>query len=94
MRKILLAAIAMAFGMGIATSVTPAQAQAPICLHWRDDLTDCRYFSMAQCNASASGIGATCLYNPAYAARVESYDEEPAPRRRSHRRHRHHTRHH
>ncbi len=88
MRKILLAAIAVTgFGMGIATSVTPAQAQAPICLHWRVDLSDCRYFSMAQCNASASGIGATCLYNPAYAARVESYDEEPAPRRRPRRRH-------
>lgn len=89
MRKILLAAIAVAgLGMGIATSVTPAQAQAPVCLYWRDDYRDCRYFSIAQCNATASGIGGSCNYNPAYGARVEGpYDDEPAPRQRTRRRH-------
>ncbi|WP_315832997.1 DUF3551 domain-containing protein [Bradyrhizobium prioriisuperbiae] len=89
MRRILLAGVAVVgFGMGLATSVTPAQAQTgPICMIWRE-ITDCRYFSMAQCNASASGIGADCLYNPGYAGRVESaYDDEPAPRQRPRRRH-------
>ena len=89
MRKMLLAGVAVAsFGMGLAAAMTPAQAEAPICLYWRGDYKDCRYFSMAQCNASASGLGASCNYNPAYAARVEGYyDDEPAPRQRPRRRH-------
>ncbi|UTD28944.1 DUF3551 domain-containing protein [Bradyrhizobium sp. WD16] len=91
MRRMLLAAVAATgFGWALA-SPAPAAAETifPICLHWKGDLTDCRYTSMAQCNASASGLGADCLYNPAYAAVVrETYDEAaPPPRRKRIRRH-------
>lgn len=88
--------------LGLAFVATPASAQSrvyPICLHWRDDLVSCRFVSMAQCNASASGIGATCLYNPAYPfgprgvegpAAVDPFDDGAPPPRR-HRRSRHHA---
>jgi hypothetical protein len=87
MRTVLLAAVAVTgFGLGLAASATPAQAgQFPICLHWKGDFVECRYSSMAQCMASASGIGADCLPNPAYAG---YYVEEPAPPRRVRRHHR------
>ena len=85
---------------GGALGAMPAAAQPavyPICLHWRDDLVSCRFVSMAQCNASASGIGATCLYNPAYpfGARgiagpaADPFDDGPPPPRRRHRSPRH-----
>lgn len=94
MRRILLAAVAATGFAGALAAPAPASAEAiyPICLHWKDDYTDCRYTSMAQCNASASGIGADCLYNPAYSAAVSGpayYDQEvpPPARRKRHRQH-------
>ena len=54
----------------------PALAQtfggsAPICLHryhWGGgDTYYCSYVSMDQCNATASGLPATCVINPYYA---------------------------
>lgn len=78
------------FGLGLAFAGTPASAQSqiyPICLHWRHDAVSCRYVSMAQCNASASGIGASCLYNPAYSFAAAVDDEPAAPRRHRHRGH-------
>jgi Protein of unknown function (DUF3551) len=54
----------------------PAQAQtyggnAPICLHkwyWGGSSTYyCEYASMAQCQATASGLPATCVENPYFA---------------------------
>ena len=38
--------------------------------------TDCRYTSLGQCQASASGRGAACFTNPFLVVR------EPAPRRK------------
>ena len=57
----------------------PAQAQtyggnAPICLHkwyWGGSSTYyCEYASMAQCQATASGLPATCVENPYFAQRA------------------------
>jgi hypothetical protein len=54
----------------------PAQAQtfggnAPVCLHqyyWGGGETYyCSYTSFAQCNATASGLSATCVENPYFA---------------------------
>ena len=64
---------------------TPAEAQTydpsyPVCLHvWGRgaDYYECRYSSLPQCNASASGRAAQCLINPYYA---NAY-EEPGARR-------------
>lgn len=56
-------------------AATPAMAQAydprfPICLKRFGPVTyiDCRYNSLDQCRFTASGIGATCLVNPFFAA--------------------------
>jgi hypothetical protein len=55
---------------------TPAQAQTydpayPVCLHvyqWGgSNYYDCRYTSLPQCNASASGRPAQCVINPYFA---------------------------
>jgi hypothetical protein len=67
MRVLALAALAIA-----AASVgAPAQAQtyspdAPVCLHVYGPVSyyECRYASIAQCNASASGRAAQCVINP------------------------------
>ena len=63
---------------------TPAMAQTyypnyPVCLYVYDfgsNYTDCSFTSIAQCNATASGLGATCYANPYFAPRVQP------PRRR------------
>ncbi|WP_029586853.1 DUF3551 domain-containing protein [Bradyrhizobium sp. URHD0069] len=64
----------------IATVLTAAPARAqtydpdyPVCLHVYDRGShyECRYTSMPQCNASASGLPAQCVINPYFAgARV------------------------
>jgi hypothetical protein len=60
----------------IATVLTavPGRAQTydptyPVCLHVYGPATyyECRFTSLAQCNASASGRAAQCLINPYYA---------------------------
>jgi len=64
----------------ILTAVTvltsaPASAQTygggyPVCLQhyrWGGSDIECAYTSIAQCNATASGLGAVCLTNPYYA---------------------------
>ena len=51
---------------------TPAMAQTyypnyPVCLYVYDfglNYADCSFTSFAQCNATASGRGATCYANP------------------------------
>ena len=65
-------------------STGPAGAQTydptyPICLHVYGPATyyECRYTSLAQCNASASGRAAQCDINPYFAGM-----EKPAGYRR------------
>jgi hypothetical protein len=73
MRVLALAVLAI-----VAASV-PAQAQTydpsyPVCLHvWGRGATyyECRYSSLSQCNASASGRAAQCVVNPYYANAYE-----------------------
>lgn len=67
-------------------ATAPAQAQTydpdyPVCMqvYGRVGYIDCRYTSLPQCNATASGRSAECLINPYYA----NPREKPAvPRRR------------
>ena len=71
-------------GTGLACCSTLAKAQTyypnyPVCLHVYDfglNYVDCSFTSIAQCNATASGRGATCYGNPYFAPRVQ-----PARRR-------------
>jgi hypothetical protein len=55
-------------------SIGPAAAQTydpayPVCLHVYGPATyyECRYASLPQCNASASGRAAQCVINPYFA---------------------------
>jgi hypothetical protein len=60
-------------------SIGPAAAQTydpayPVCLN-RSNYYECRYTSLPQCNASASGRAAQCVINPYFAsARVPRDD--------------------
>ena len=56
-------------------SIGPAAAQTydpayPVCLHvWGPaNYYECRYTSLPQCNASASGRAAQCVINPYFAS--------------------------
>jgi hypothetical protein len=78
--------------LAIATVLTagPAHAQTydpayPVCLHVYGRVTyyECRYTSLPQCNATASGRAAQCVVNPYFAS---AYQE---PSVRHSRRHRH-----
>jgi len=79
MRHLVLATLAIA----TVTIAGPAAAQTydpnyPVRLHvyGRAAYYDCRYTSLAQCNAAASGRSAQCVTNPYVAA----YDGPPGPR--------------
>jgi len=71
----------------LATVLTAAPARAqtydpayPVCLHVYtrgSDYYQCRYTSLPQCNASASGRAAQCVINPYFASA-----EEPSGYRR------------
>jgi hypothetical protein len=62
--------------VGVVYRAAPAQAQTydpnyPVCLQIYDDMVHyyfgCRYTSIPQCQASASGRAAQCVVNPFYA---------------------------
>jgi hypothetical protein len=65
------------FAIGMVSATAPASAQTyapgyPVCLHVYGPVTyyECRYTSLPQCNAAASGRAAQCVLNP-YAANAE-----------------------
>ena len=85
MRILALAILAI----GTASVAAPAAAQTydpdyPVCLHvyGRANYYECRYTSLPQCNASASGRAAQCIVNPYFANASEQ------PSGRQYRRHR------
>jgi hypothetical protein len=58
-------------------SVTAVQAQDyPVCLQGTDS-TRCEFDTYAQCRASASGVGGSCIDNPLY--RGPSATRAPSP---------------
>jgi hypothetical protein len=79
-----------ALAAGALFAAQPAQAQTydpsyPVCLHvWGRGATyyECRYTSLPQCNASASGRSAQCVVNPYYA---NAYENRPVRRYKHHR---------
>jgi Protein of unknown function (DUF3551) len=79
--------LAMAvLAIGAACATGPARAQTfdpdvPVCMHVYGDPTywECRFSTLAQCAASASGRAAQCVNNPYLAS-------EPAGPRYRHRR--------
>ena len=80
MRILALAILAI----GAASAAAPAQAQTydpnyPVCLHvyGRISYYECSYYSLPQCNASASGRSAQCVINPYFA----HASQDPSARR-------------
>jgi len=77
-KEVLMRCLALALVASATMSLPgPAAAQTyapgyPVCLHVYGPVSyyECRYNSLAQCNASASGRSAQCLVNP-YAASAE-----------------------
>jgi len=79
MRILVLAILAI----GTVSMASPARAQTydpnyPVCLHvWGPaNYYECRYTSLPQCNASASGRAAQCVINPYFA----NASEQPSGR--------------
>ena len=89
MRILALAVLAIsASAIGMVSTAGPATAQAwdpnyPVCMQvfGRVNYNDCRFTSLAQCAASASGRAAECMVNPYFA------NASSAPPTRHHRRH-------
>jgi hypothetical protein len=82
-----LALTAVTIGTLLAGGAAHAQTFSPdypVCLHvyGRASYYECRYMSLAQCNASASGRSAQCEINPYVAS--ASVNEAPARHRRHH----------
>jgi hypothetical protein len=88
-KEVLMRIPALAISAIGAISIGPAAAQTydpayPVCLHVYSrgaNYYECRYTSLPQCNASASGRAAQCVINPYFAGA-----EEPAGYRRHRRR--------
>ena len=82
MRALAILAIATVSAAGSAAAQTFAPGY-PVCLHLYGPVTyyECRYTSLAQCNASASGRPAQCVLNP-YVASAEAPVARPARRHR------------
>ena len=80
--RILALAIFGTLSIGSATAQTYDPAY-PVCLHVYDrgaNYYECRYTSLPQCNASASGRAAECVINPYFAS-------EETPVKRHYRQH-------
>ena len=80
MRTAILALLAV--GTLTAVDAAPAQARPvyPFCLQTLYGDNDCTYSTIQACMAAGSGLGETCIGNPAlpYAA-SPGYDAPPAP---------------
>ena len=81
--------IALLILTGSAASSARAQTfdpRYPVCQHnyrWGGEDYDCRFTSLAQCAASASGLPAQCVNNPYAANALAAPMQRPARRRAS-----------
>jgi Protein of unknown function (DUF3551) len=75
-KEILMRVAALAIlAVGMLSAAAPARAQTydpdfPVCMHvisMETAYENCRYYTMDQCRASASGRAAQCNINPYYA---------------------------
>jgi hypothetical protein len=75
----------MAVGTLSAITAAPAQARPvyPICLQTMYGDNDCTYSNFQQCMAAGSGLGESCIANPAlpYAASPYADEQVPPPQR-------------
>lgn len=94
MRSPALASLAL-LAIGTIAATAPARAQTynpnyPVCLQvfYPSNYIDCRFTSIPQCAATASGRSAQCMLNPYFANAYQDPIAEPVapPRHRHHRR--------
>ena len=87
MLKFVTGAIAAATLVTVAAASSPAQAevQYPWCAVYsgKDSATNCGFVTQAQCLATVSGVGGSCVINPA--------GPGPVVVQHRHKKHRHHT---
>ena len=81
MRSLILAVLALATVASAPASAQKYDSTSPICktnYRWGGEDTDCGYTSIAQCQASAAGMGAMCINNPYYVGPSPDRPREPA----------------
>lgn len=78
--------------LGVVSAAAPARAQTydprfPICMHVISSRggarEDCRFYTMAQCLQTASGLAAQCNINPFYAGARDPFAPSVRPYRRA-----------
>ncbi|QPF82039.1 DUF3551 domain-containing protein [Bradyrhizobium genosp. L] len=85
MRSLFLATVALGILVSAPANAQKYDSTSPVCkrnYRWGGEDTDCGYTSMAQCQASASGLGAMCIDNPYYAGPSPAHPGKPARRHR------------
>lgn len=85
MRSLILAVLALATVASAPAGAQKYDSTSPVCktnYRWGGEDTDCGYTSIAQCQASAAGMGAICANNPYYAGPSPDRPREPARRGR------------
>jgi hypothetical protein len=81
MRSVILAVLALSVVAGAPASAQKYDSTSPVCkrnYRWGGEDTDCGYTSLAQCQASASGLPAMCINNPYYVGPSAEAPARPA----------------
>ena len=93
-KRYILTAAALLAGAMAANTLTAGTAEAgfwrptweysvPWCMRSDSGYDDCAYYTFAQCRATVSGAGGTCVHNPHYSPLAE----ERRPQRKGRRKH-------
>ena len=85
MHILLIATLALAASAASTAHAQTFDPRYPVCQHnyrWGGEDYDCRFISLAQCAASASGLPAQCVNNP-YAANASAAPMQRPVRRPS-----------
>ncbi len=85
MRILVLALLALGTVASAPATAQTFDTTSPVCKHnyrWGGEDIDCGYTSLAQCRATAFGLGAMCVNNPYYARASADRPRESARRNR------------
>jgi hypothetical protein len=85
MRVLLVAMLVTAASAASTVQAQTFDPRYPVCQHnyrWGGEDYDCRFTSLAQCQASASGLPAQCVNNP-YVANASAAPAQRSTRRSS-----------
>lgn len=85
MRSLFVALLALGVLASGPVSAQKYDSTSPVCkrnYRWGGEDTECGFTSLAQCQASAAGLGAMCIDNPYYAGPSPDRPRKPAGPRR------------